>query len=381
MLAQMTQWFVENGYEVEVITAQPAYKPDAKIAKQPWFEVKNGVKIRRLPLLPENGSSLLKALNGGIFILLSTLRVLFGKKRDLIWTATMPPVLQAACLSFAARRRGAKFLYHMQDIHPEISTASNTMKTGFLSRLMRRVDVYTLNRTDAAIVLSQDMADVIEKRNAHPKLCRVIHNFSLGDENYKKVDKTDREITRFVFAGNIGRFQNLESLLDAFKLVAEDRYVLEFVGDGRIKKKLMQRVKAENITNVLFHDHMSEKEVFQFMCECDVGVVTLFPNLYQYALPSKILTYMAADLPMLAIVEDHSSLAKMIAREKLGVSIDWSAWPEQLAEKIRNAAAIARDTNLSPRKATHLYHKDVAKKNWSNLLGELLPSNSNGSNR
>ncbi len=381
MLAQMTRWFVDNGYDVEVLTAQPAYKPNANIARQPRSEIRHGVKIRRIPLLPEYGSGFVKILNGGIFIALSTMRVIFGSKRDLIWTATMPPVLQAACLSFAARRRGAKFLYHMQDIHPEISTASNIMKTGFFSKLMRNIDVYTLNHTSAAIVLSRDMKNVLKERNANPEICRVIHNFSLGDANYRQPRKSNGKRTRFIFAGNIGRFQNLEALVDAFRLVEADRYILEIVGDGRIKKKLIEKVKTQDISNVIFHNHMSEDEVFQFMCECDVGVVSLAPGLYRYALPSKILTYMAANLPMLAIVENHSSLAKMIDKEKVGVTIDWSAKPERLAEKIRNAAAIAKDPDISPRKATHLYHKDVARKNWIDLLQDLFPAKIPGSDR
>ena len=34
MLREMTRWFVEAGHDVEIITAQPSYKPDAGIEKQ-----------------------------------------------------------------------------------------------------------------------------------------------------------------------------------------------------------------------------------------------------------------------------------------------------------------------------------------------------------
>ena len=46
MLRDMSEWFVDAGHDVEVITAQPGYKPKADIPAQPRQETINGVKIR-----------------------------------------------------------------------------------------------------------------------------------------------------------------------------------------------------------------------------------------------------------------------------------------------------------------------------------------------
>ena len=53
-------------HNAAVLTAQPAYKPDVEICKQPSNETINGVEVIRLALFPEKGSGFVKILNGFI---------------------------------------------------------------------------------------------------------------------------------------------------------------------------------------------------------------------------------------------------------------------------------------------------------------------------
>ena len=50
MVKPMSEWFAQAGHEVNIITAQPAYKPTANIGTRPWRETVNNVNIRRLLL-------------------------------------------------------------------------------------------------------------------------------------------------------------------------------------------------------------------------------------------------------------------------------------------------------------------------------------------
>ncbi|MGB7286606.1 MAG: glycosyltransferase family 4 protein, partial [Salaquimonas sp.] len=317
-------------------------------------------------------SGLLKAINGGLFIGQAFIRILFGKKRDLVWTATMPPVLQAFAVSLAGRIRGASFLYHMQDIHPEIGLVNKSAKPGIFSKMLIALDRYTLDRSKNAIVLSDDMANALLERGVSQKIPKVLRNFSLGqgNDNTRKLagpPKSSEEV-RFVFAGNIGRFQNLEALVDAFSLVQDQKVKLILVGEGRVKAALQQRVEDAKISNVEFKNHMSAEKVFDFMCDCHVGLVSLNPGLYKYAFPSKVLTYMAANLPMLAMVEDESRLAKLMTDENVGVSVNWEAGSDKLVEAILSVAEKARFGEMKPVEARHYFHPDVAKEKWVNLI-------------
>ena len=384
MLGELTSWFEQAGHDVEMITAQPSYKPSANIPKQPWREQRGNLTIRRIGLLPEKGMGLAKIINSVLFILRAYFIILFGKKRDVVWTATMPPVIQALLLSSAAKLRGADFLYHMQDLHPEISHMSDgRLKKTIIFKIMRRLDIRALNRTTKAVVISPDMADVLTARGAKPEEMKVIRNFALGDEgaeSFLEVKKSRNRTgpMRFVFAGNIGLYQNLESLVDAFSKLDPADVQLVIVGEGRAKAGLIEQVAKHKISNVEFHDHMSTEAVFEFLCQQDVGVVCLSPGLYKYAFPSKIWTYIAADLPMLGLVENESDLKSFLDMHELGVSLPWETSSERLADTISKLSRDVRNGVYKPASKRELYHRDAAKTHWLKLMDDIADKRRGG---
>jgi len=379
MLKTMSQWFVEAGHDVEVITAQPAYKPKAGIPTQPKREIINGAKIRRVGLLKERGSGIVKLINAPLFIMSAFFILLFGKKRDLIWTATIPPVLQAFAIMGVSKIKNSMFLYHMQDIYPEIATVSGHISKMFPVKLFKWLDRFTQKRSDAIVVLGQDMHKSILSRGVDIDNVSIINNFSLilsdrGDERKLANSPSKSEPVKFIFAGNVGRFQNLTALVKAFSLVTSDEAVLNIIGDGRAKTELVSYVEEHSIKNIFFKDHMAINEVFQEMRNSHVGVVSLSPDIFQYAFPSKVLTYMAANLPMLAMVETESDLAQILDKRNLGVSVDWNSPSADIETSIRELIMAIRQTKMSPAKAIDIYHPNSARDKWLSLLNDLATS-------
>lgn len=375
MLRDMSKWFVDAGHDVEIITAQPAYKPDAAIPIQPWKETVHGVKIRRVRLLNERGRSSVKILNAGLFITTAFFMVLFGKKRDLVWTATIPPVLQAFALMIASKMRGAKFLYHMQDIYPEIASASGLISKLFPVKLFRILDKMTQKRAAAIVVLSEDMKQAIKARFINVNNVAIINNFSLilNDEKTSNLAKAPikGEPVKFVFAGNVGRFQNLTALVKAFSKISNDEAILKIIGEGRAKSELQDFVKSNAVTNVSFYNHITSSAAFEELCKCHIGVVSLSPNIYKYAFPSKVLTYMAANLPMLAMVEKTSDLSKVLSQRKLGATVEWGSEEEEIIESVKALISDVRQGNMHPSEAVDIYHQNSARDKWLALLNEL----------
>ena len=377
MLAQYAQWLTEAGHEVEVLTAQPAYKPSANVPRQPWQEKRRNLTVRRVWLLPEQTFRAAKIVNSVLFVLRAWLIVQFGPRRDLIWTATMPPVMQAWALSLAAKARGARFLYHMQDIHPEIAFALRGGETyGPLFRLLRSLDVATLRRADRVVVIGHDMMRTLEDRGARTDNVRVLRNFALGDEcedAEPPVRSTVGEPVRFVFAGNIGRFQGLERVVDAFgeidPLVAE----LLFVGDGRAKTSLAERIGRKRWEHVRFRPHMSETEVYALLRTQDVGLVSLSPGLSRYAFPSKVWTYLSADLPILGLVERESDLDRFVSAEQLGACVPIDSPIETIVQTILEVARRVRSHGYCIAERTELYQRSAARPKWLALVEELAP--------
>jgi len=374
ILNEITKWFYEAGHDVDVITAQPGYKPKANIPKQAWRETVNGgVKIRRLLLFKENGMRAVKAVNYALYIIRCFFIVLLGPRRDAVMAGTTPPVIQAWLLSLAAKLRGSKFIYHMQDIHPEITSFKDgVMVKGPLFNLMQKMDTKALNRSDEIVVIGHDMAKIISRRGVEASKISVINNFTtIGDkkdDSLKRGIQTENSPVRFIFAGNIGKFQNLESLVSVFSQLDPAKVRLVLVGEGRAKKDLIDMVKTQNIKTVEFHDYMSQSDAFKFLFKHDIGLVSLLPGLYQYAFPSKIWTYLAADLPMLAMVEDESEMATFLSSNNFGESVNWTSSPQDIAETVMTMAEKVKRNAYTVPQRKHLFQSSVIKQNWIDLL-------------
>lgn len=377
MLRDIAGALVVAGHEVEIITAQPSYKADVANQQRPWFEELDGINVRRLRLFNERGSAVLKLINSVLFVLQAFALLTFSRRRDIYWTATMPPVVQPFLISLCARIKKGRFIYHMQDIYPEIATVTPGMKINpFVSSLMLRLDRHTQKHSDAIIVLSNDMKDAIIERGIQASKIIESNNFSLVENdqinklNLASAPK-DTEKVKFIFAGNVGRFQNLDALVSAFeKLQAEDVELI-ILGAGRAKNDLIKQVERRSIKNVIFKDHLPAEEAFEYLTRCHVGIVSLSPKIIKYAFPSKVLTYMAANLPIFAFVEDESSLAKLLRTKDIGGSVSWLSDMDVIAQKIREMAQSVRSQQMMPAKHRELYSKQFAQERMLEMINRL----------
>jgi glycosyltransferase involved in cell wall biosynthesis len=372
MLREISGWLAEAGHEVTVFTAQPSYKPSAGVGRQPSRERIGAVSIVRLPLFPEHGPGLIRAANSLLFVLMSTICLLFLRRVDLAWTATMPPVVQGLLLSMVARLKGLLFLYHMHDIYPEVGTETGVITHGLSARLLRRLDTSTLGRAQAVVVLSRDMKQALRNRGHDCGNVTIINNYALASEEPVRPPEGVRNSApkRFVFAGNIGRFQNLTALVEAFGLVNPELAVLDLLGDGRMKAELERLVQQKGYRNIRFHNHIDARAAFEFICDRDVAIVSLQPGLFRYAYPSKTLTYLAAGLPILAMVEAESELAATISERGAGRVVPWSLTPEELASAIRDMCVMGSERRR-PGALADLYAPATARAKWTALISGL----------
>lgn len=367
-------WLAGAGHHVEVIASQPSYNPEAGLGRRPARESWNGVTIRRLPLLPERHRGLVRQLNNLLFILLSTAVLLFGTRRDVVWSTSIPPVLQPWLLRLVTAIRGTRLIYFVQDIYPEIALLMRMMRPGVASRMIAAADGWTMRQADAVVTLSADMADCIRTRDEACVAPRIINNFSaIAPTSASRAQEDATAPCRFVFAGNIGRFQNLEETLALFAEVGAETATLEFLGEGRLKQTLRESAAARNLSAVRFHPYLPADKAFEFMKACDVGIVTLVPGLYRYAYPSKTFSYLAAGLPLLCLLEEESELAREITARRLGVAVSWSAPPARRREAVERLAASHRQfADGLLERARPLFDRDAARTRWLALFDEVL---------
>lgn len=384
MLRTLGSHLAREGHEVTVWAEQPCYKPSDLQRRAPRREQLDGISVERMARLPGaarfGAIRLVDKLVFPLRILAKALRrQLRGERYDLVWTATIPPVAAGLVGRWTADLFGARFLYHCQDLYPEIAAHMGLWpRDGLVYRIAERIERKTRQRADLLVTLSNDMANTVREM-AEPRRLAVINNFMLEDFSKGGADpspapsaetapRNDGKV-QIIFAGNLGQFQGLEAVVDAMRLIEHDRADLELVLMGEGKALPGLRLRAAGLTNVRFEPHRPFEDAQRLIAAADVGLVSLEPGIYRYAFPSKTLTYLGLGLPILAIVELESKLAESIRRDELG----WVA-PANNSSALGSLLSTLeiRDGDEPRRDSNKIRYQPASLGSWLQEIGSLV---------
>lgn len=378
ILRRIVSTWVSDGHSVEVLTSQPSYKAALDNQKLPARDTLDGAKVSRMKLPNESGKPLVRMLNAARLSLTILRKVLFGRRYDVIMVSTAPPVLTGFTCALVAKLRKTRFIYHCMDIHPEIGRLSGEFRNPIVFSVLQAMDRWSCSKASPVVVLSDDMKRALEERKGSSQCqIRVINNFSLPSEDAPSQSlpfDMHNEDFNLLFAGNIGRFQGLEVLIEVMGLLVtqQPRIRLIMMGEGTARKELEQKAK-EFKANVEFVGHHSVAVAKLAMQKADAGFVSLVPGIIKYAYPSKTMTYLEQGCPLLVAVEPQSSLAQDVEQDGVGLVVP-SGDVGALKDAIINMAE--DDTKLRDMKerALILGSSDYSEANvlpvWSGLLSE-----------
>jgi colanic acid biosynthesis glycosyl transferase WcaI len=377
MLRSIGDALSKAGHEVHVLSSIPSYRSETSSFKTLRHENLVDLKVQRVWVFAnEKKHPILRLVN--VFLYCCALFVKVLRLRPNVVTAsTFPPVAAAWSASLAARIVGAKFIYHIQDIHPELSVYSGgRLGQGILFRLLQCLDNQTLRRSAEIIVLSKDMAHTLVMRDLGKLPVHVINNFSLKTfEESKEPSKKLRKRLgkrRVIFAGNLGKFQNLSKMVKGVSYLFADFPDLElfFLGDGSAVSELKRRWADH--PQVSFGPFMPFAQAKVLIAEADVGLISMLPGIYRVAYPSKVLSYAGLGVPMLALVEPESELAKDLQQGGIG-AVPNRDTPEAIAAALE---VLLRNT-IAPSKV-RAWHDTIADSEriyseWCVLVEGLKP--------
>lgn len=375
MLRAIVGRWVSDGHEVDVLSSQPSYKAGVDNPRQPAKESVDGANVVRLNLPPEAGKPLVRILNALVLALGVFWQAVVRKRYDVIMVSTSPPVLAGWFVAVAAKLTGARFIYHCMDIHPEIGRISGEFRNPRVFSLLSRLDRWTCAQARPVVVLSNDMADTLIARKAEkPPETEVINNFSLPSGEAAPDELPfpwPDEPFVLLFAGNIGRFQGLGVLVDAMAKLRDRQDIrLVMMGDGTEKEHLSRKAE-EGGAQVSFVGHQSVEVAKAAMSRASAGFVSLVPELYRYAYPSKTMTYLEQGCPVLVAVETRSCLARDVIDNGAGVAVpggDVDALIDAILSLANNPESLGSMRQRALEFSAQAFATDVVLARWSSLL-------------
>ena len=335
MLYIIGKHLADQGHDVTIFSSQPGYNDAYDGPKLPRREQVDGMTVIRTWLLKENKkNAIVRSINFAIFSISLFIHAVFrGKAYDTMTVTTFPPGIMATVARTIGLFRKTDYIYHCMDLYPELAEASGILKRKWLAKFSLMLDKRNCRKAKAVIVLSDDMKQTLAKRDIDTSNVHIINNFIIdsfdGDVeacNLPEGIRNRDEKFRVLFAGNIGRFQSLDTVVDAALQIAQNgdsdmKKNLEFwfVGSGLMVDQLRQQAGDELDKSIFFHPYLPIDQVMGVIAESNLGIVSLVKGVIQSAYPSKTMTYLEAGCRLLTLVEVECELAKFVTQENVGV--------------------------------------------------------------
>ncbi len=137
----------------------------------------------------------------------------------------------------------------------------------------------------------------------------------------KITTKLDSHTFNYVFAGNVGKMQSVETIIRAASLIKEDDIKIHIVGGGSDLEHCQKLAQDLNVKNVTFYGKMSLEQMPSFYSFANAMIVTLSKNeVISNTLPGKVQSYLNAGKPVIGAIDGETKT--IIAEAKCGMCCD-----------------------------------------------------------
>ena len=319
----------DKGHDVDVLTLAPTY-PLGKVFpgyKNGFFrkDEYQGINILRLHAVTGYRDSAVKKILKYInFMIFGSITAIFiGRRYDYVFGFNLGSLTDMLPAVVIRKLYKKPTMFWVQDVWPDSIYAYGFKKTKMLSTLLDAFVKFMHHNITAIAISSKGFESKLEpyikkglKFNYAPNWADDL-DMDMSPVIFSKTQKV-----HFTFAGNIGKVQNLENIIDAFLLLSDEcqkKAQLNIVGDGSNLVNLKKI--SNNNPNIVFHGKQKREDMAKFYKASDFLIVSLIDKpIFSVTVPAKTQTYIAAKKPILAII--NGDVADIVNDNNLGVCAD-----------------------------------------------------------
>ncbi len=252
---------------------------------------------------------------------------------DLVLYST-PPITLVSAIKFVKKRDAAKTYLLLKDIFPQnavdIGMMSTTGTKGLFYKHFRKQEKKLYKISDRIGCMSQANVNYVISHNPEIDKSKVEVCPNSIEVVDKSIDVFTREQIRkkyeipldkkvFIYGGNLGKPQGIPFLVECLKKCSgiNDAYFL-IVGDGTEYGVLEKYVRASQQKNLKLMKRLPKEDYDTMVGACDVGMIFLDHRFTIPNFPSRLLSYMQAKLPILAVTDPNTDIGKVIVEGGFG---------------------------------------------------------------
>ena len=197
---------------------------------------------------------------------------------------------------------------------------------------------------------------------------RIEHLPQYAEGIFEKVEsKEETGIFDFMFAGNIGAVQSVDTIIGAAALLKDEPVRFHIIGSGSDLERLQKL--GENEENVIFYGRRPLEEMPSFYEKADAMLITLQADpVLSMTLPGKVQSYMAVGKPIIGAIDGETK--KVIEDAKCGYcgkADDAEALAENIRKFIKNP-----EKDLMGENARDYYEKHFEQEKFMDQLETVI---------
>lgn len=237
------------------------------------------------------------------------------------------PVVPLFFMVIALRVRRIRYISWWQDVYSEAVAATARQKFGYVGRfigwLVDRVEYRVARNASAIVPIADAFVERLRAWGIHEDKVRVIPNWGALDEMPSKPRVNPwaqahglNDFKVVMYAGTLG-LKHDPSIIAELARTAPDDCRIVVVSQGKGREWLEENCRDTD--KLILMDYQPYEELPNMLASADVLLAILEPDASRYSVPSKILNYLCAGRPVLALLPPENAAAQMLAQAEAGI--------------------------------------------------------------
>lgn len=315
---------VKKGHKVTVVTGTPNY-PMGEIYEgyekgKRKYETINGVKVHRCFTIGRKGGTINRFLNYYSYAISSSLHILLLKNDyDVVFVNQLSPVMMAYAGILYKKLHHKKLVMYCLDLWPASLCAGGVKESSVIYKVFHKISANIYKQADKILITSSMFKKYLhDEFGINKRKISYLPQYAEDLFDPEKCKKAPNGWIDLMFAGNIGKVQNVEIILKAAKELKMKKIRFHIVGDGTDVNRLISIKEKYQLNNVIFHGRQPLEDMPKYYSMADAMLVTMEDDpVLNLTLPGKVQTYMAAGKPIIGAINGETK--RVIDRAHCGL--------------------------------------------------------------